>query len=79
MSRLSQRVRRIAASRPPAPSLPPPFDPYRLTPQQMERGAELRERLLAVGPEGLTAEERADAEHREAILLAPDPPELNDP
>ena len=50
------------------------FDPYRLTPPQMERAAELRARIERVGRQGLTAAERADAEHLEAVLLAPSPP-----
>lgn len=63
---------------PPSEPTPTPagrtaIDLHCLTPLQMERAAELRERFEQVGYDGLTDEERADAEHLEAILLASDP------
>jgi hypothetical protein len=63
---LQRRIDRLAPPRP-----LPEDDPYlaRLTPDQMMQAADLRARLDAVGPEGLTEDERAIADELRAALL----------
>ena len=74
MTRVAARLTKLEAAVP-TPVLPPAYDLSRLTPDQLERMAELRERVDAVGLSGLTDEEVEEGAAMSEILLAPDPPE----
>jgi len=70
MSTPRDRIVRLEATIP-VPRAPYPFDVSRLTPDQMERCARLRERGDLVGMDGLTDQEVEDGAAIEEILVAP--------
>ena len=74
MSRVAVRLARLEAAVP-KPATRPVYDLSRLTPDQLERMAELRERIDAVGLSGLTDGEVDELAWMSEILLAPEPPE----
>ena len=81
MSNPHDRLRRLEAAIPPSRE-PYPYDVSRLTPAQMERCAELRERVDAVGMDGLTDAEVEEGAAIEEILVArewPVPETVNAP
>jgi len=70
MSSTTTRLARLEAVIPPIRE-PDPYDISRLTAAQMERCARLRERVDAVGMEGLTDAEVEEGAAVTEILLAP--------
>ena len=73
MTRVAVRLARLEAAVPkPVPR--PVYDFSRLSPDQLERMAELRERVNAVGLSGLTDGEVEELAEMTEILVAPDPP-----
>jgi len=75
VTKVSVRLTRLEAAVP-KPVLRPAYDLARLTADQLERMAELRERIDAVGLAGLTDGEVDELAEMSEILLASEPPEL---
>jgi hypothetical protein len=67
VSRLTKRLTRIDVRRP-APAIPPGYDLSRLTDDDLDLLLRLRERIDAVGPDGLTPDELEEAGRLVAIL-----------
>ena len=74
MTRVGVRLTRLEATVP-KPVTRPVYDLSRLTADQRERMAGLRERVDAVGLSGLTDGEVHELAGMSEILLVPDPPE----
>ncbi len=74
MTKVAVRLARVEAMVPkPVPQ--PAYDLSRLTADQLERMAQLRERVDVVGLSGLTDGEVEELAAISEILLAPEPPE----
>lgn len=74
MTKVAARLANLEAVVP-KPEPFPAYDLSRLTPDQLERMAELRERVDEVRLSGLTDEEVDELAAMSEILLAPEPPE----
>lgn len=72
------RLSRLEAAMP-TPEARGPYDVSRLTPDQLERMAQLRRRVDVVGMGGLTDEEVDEGAVISEILLAPDEPTPDEP
>jgi len=73
MTRVAIRLAKVEAAVP-KPVIRPAYDLSRLTADQLERMAELRERVDAVGLSGLTDGEVDELAAMSKILVASDPP-----
>jgi hypothetical protein len=73
VTRVAVRLARLEAAVP-RPVCPPAYDLSRLSADQLERMAALRERVDAVGLPGLTDEEVDELAAMSEILLAADAP-----
>ena len=73
MTKVKDRLARLEASRP-GPPLAPRFDLSQLSDEQFERLDRLRERIVAVGPDGLTPDEMEEA--ADLVRLVEEHPEL---
>jgi len=74
VTRVAVRLTKLEAAVP-KPVTGPAYDLSRLTADQLERMAELRERIDAVGLAGLTDREVDELAGMSEILLASEPPE----
>ena len=75
MTRAAVRLTKLEAAVP-KPVTGPAYDLSRLTAHQLERMAELHERIDVVGLPGLINQEVDELAAMSEILLTPDPPEL---